>query len=137
MLRFVKETPNKNWSLQLFNEQGVERIKTGYTGETWGVWRDIPLQDVPNRVLEGKLKIADFGRGRSAVTYELADTEGFTYKAGGKSIMLLLASLLAGVTTIEDGYFVGQWTFAKQGSEIYIIPVDPKTGKPFKLPEAG
>lgn len=136
MLFTVKETPNKTWALQSYKEaDGVVRIKTGYTGDSWGLPRGTEITEVPNRIMSGKLKIADFGRGRSAVTYEFEDEEGFSYKAGGKSIMLLLAALLDGAVKIVDGYFDGQWTFAKQGKEIYIVPVDPKTKKPFKLPE--
>uniref|UniRef100_A0AB74UMN5 Uncharacterized protein n=1 Tax=Caulobacter phage BL57 TaxID=3348355 RepID=A0AB74UMN5_9VIRU len=132
----IKELPaNKAWNLHVFTDQdGHVRVRTGWYGNDWR--REVDYREVNNRIIATALKIGGYGRGRSSVTFTLKDRGGFAYHAGGKTTMLLLGALAAGVINVDqDGYFAGHWTFAKQGQEVYITPADPATGKAFRLPE--
>lgn len=130
--KVIREVPQKNWNLQTYDDDGVTKVRTGWYNSS-GTHKGTPYTEGPNLVIETGLVVTGFGRGRSSVTYDLEDKDGFEYEAGGKCAMLILMAIQSGLLTVADGYFHGQWTFVKQGDNVYIAPADPKTGKPIKV----
>lgn len=81
------------------------------------------VEQVPNVVVEARLRVRDWGRGRSAVTYTLEDADGgATYECGGRAVLDVLVALQEGRLRIEGGLICGRFTFSKSGQEVYLQP---------------
>ena len=71
--------------------------------------------DVP--VLNGKLTLVDFGRGRSSVVYYFEDVDGNRYECAPKAAFGMFKKT-------KKGVFVGDFTLIKQGSSVSITPYE-------------
>ncbi len=105
---------------------------TGYVGQ-WanGNWRSSAGRKPEecmvigeNVVITHDFKIDSMSRGRSAANFSghFRGHEEVSYEFGMQGTMQLIELLQSGAFWIVDGYIVGRWTFAKQGSSMFLKP---------------
>lgn len=79
------------------------------------------VEEVRNVVVEGAIKPRGFSRGRSAATYVFAERDGeAAYETGGWGMLEIAQAVADGRLRVEDGHFVGRFTFAKDGQQVYL-----------------
>lgn len=121
------------WSLSL-SDHGVKMLPTlgYYSGGKPVLYRHNTLPQTElatgeNVILKGLLRPEGVGRGRSSVTLYLEDPDGIQYQTAASGMNSMFLAILDGHMTIEkdaDGtpWFLGEWTCAKQGTEVSLIP---------------
>jgi hypothetical protein len=71
------------------------------------------------------VKLAGYGRGRSAANFYVEDTEGYKYMMSMSGFYSLLEQvLIKGVTIKRGGYFTATFMQTKQGANYFIAPYE-------------
>lgn len=76
-----------------------------------------------DKTFPATLTFKDYERGRSSVTVQLEDSNGWEYTMFLKEFMRLVPKMI-------DGVIGGLWAFEKNGSNTGIIRVDPVVSMP-------
>ncbi len=102
----------------------------GYTSEDWdrqrtvGTPHDCMLVGQNAIFRQRAFKINSMGRGRSAANFygTFQDSEvGYDLSMDGTLDVIL--AMQDGRMTIQDGFIVGDWTFSKNGQNIFLKPL--------------
>lgn len=118
-MKFIKETPNKNWKVPTTKSKG--NVVFHDYADSWFEDRE-GFKFVENFIFEATLKPDRTYRGRSAAGFIFIDADdgtNFTMRIA-KTEEFLQAILSGKVKVTKEGY-KGQFTFAKQGANYSIM----------------
>lgn len=133
-MRVVEPNP-KDWKLRCsVDKNGRVTVHSGYQG---GWHSDNAMWQLQNRsldphisfradnvIFEAEIIPVSFSRGRSSVTYRWDDTQDHhTYETGPKFMLAIAKGIVEKKLEVRYGSGIfGYWTFAKQGSQVYLEP---------------
>lgn len=138
-MQLIKNHPKKStWQLTVLTDQcgNVLAAHTGWAGgdSLTRVANKLGLvvTQVDNFVFTGAFKPISYSRGRSSVTQTFEDKDcpqspddkwhRIQYDMAPQATSDLFKAIADGEVVLEDGYFVGTFTFAKQGDQISVRP---------------
>lgn len=113
---------------------GYDRMWEHTDGVNYAAWHDLHhvQQDRPdqhmeagrNVIITGDLAIDSMSRGRSAANFKghFYGHSKVPYEFGMSGILDLLKLIQDGAIYPVKGYLSGRWTFAKQGSNMFLKP---------------
>lgn len=148
-MKIVGQNKSKSWKLHVVKDSSgnVIDVMVGYVNYKDG-WQSqhikngyTTFEDVDNFVFETRMRVQEgVTRGQSSVKFSLIDADDLPYKVsvwtddgpkmvntrtwicGASAMSSIVIALQNGTHKIVDGWIEGKWTFAKQGSEIYVFP---------------
>jgi len=85
-------------------------------------------EDRENFIFESTFdfNIANYNRSNKSVYLNVKDTNGDKFHIGANGMFEVIVAIQNGILILKDGKITGLWTFAKQGTEYYIIPYKEK-----------
>ena len=126
---FEHPKASKKWALtKQINADKSEVILSGYGGQGQ-LWRrgkpdDVEWVEIPNVVFHAKMRATSQSRGNSSSLFYFSDQDTIhKYQTGTKGMLLIVQALQDGILKVDGHQIEGFFTFAKQGREIYFLPV--------------
>ena len=108
---------------------GKQVILSGYGGQ--GHFHrlkqpdDVTWEEVPNVVFWACIRATEQSRGNSSSLFYFRDQDkDHKYQTGTKGMLMIVQALQDGILLVrQDFHIEGFFTFAKQGREVYFLPV--------------
>lgn len=119
LVKIRRVTQKMKWGI-MPHESVAGHFHTGYVPFA----DDERMEVGTNVIITGHLGIDAMKRGRSAanmIGHFMGHHEA-KYVLSMSSVLDLLVGLQGELITVDHGYFVGEWTFVKQGSDIFLKP---------------
>lgn len=125
--------PSKTWGI-IPLPNIIDHFHTGYENEwngaqRWDIFRQhgVPkekMQIGTNAIIHGLFHIDGYSRGRSAANFHghFKDHDAVKYDLSMDGANSLWQYIQHGDFPLRDGYFYGQFTFVKNGQNIFLKP---------------